>query len=110
LRLLFDENLSPRLVGLLRDVFPESRHVHDLGLGSADDESVLVAAVKGGFAIVTKDSDFHDRALLSGTGTKIVWIRRRNCATAEVEALLRANLAPMLDFARDAGASVLVLY
>ena len=32
LRLLFDENLSPRLVKLLAESFPNSLHVDDVGL------------------------------------------------------------------------------
>ncbi len=38
-KLLFDENLSPRLVELLQEVYPESQHVHDLGLGGVDDST-----------------------------------------------------------------------
>jgi predicted nuclease of predicted toxin-antitoxin system len=38
MRFLFDENLSPKLVLLLADQFPNSVHVRDVGLASADDE------------------------------------------------------------------------
>jgi predicted nuclease of predicted toxin-antitoxin system len=37
MKLLFDENLSPKLVGLLDDLYPNSVHVRDVGLKSADD-------------------------------------------------------------------------
>ena len=37
MKLLFDENLSPELVRLLADLFPESVHVRDVGLKAADD-------------------------------------------------------------------------
>ncbi|MET0165338.1 MAG: DUF5615 family PIN-like protein [Vicinamibacterales bacterium] len=37
MRLLFDEQLSEDLLGLLRDVFPGSLHVRDLGAGGAAD-------------------------------------------------------------------------
>jgi predicted nuclease of predicted toxin-antitoxin system len=33
-KLLFDENLSPRLVERLVDVYPESKHVSGVGLTS----------------------------------------------------------------------------
>jgi hypothetical protein len=39
-KLLFDENLSPRLVGALAEVYPGSAHVHHCGLGSADDSAI----------------------------------------------------------------------
>ena len=32
MKLLFDQNLSPRLIGLVADLFPESNHVFQLGL------------------------------------------------------------------------------
>lgn len=35
MKLLFDENLSPRLVILLADLFPNSVHVRDMGLRAA---------------------------------------------------------------------------
>jgi predicted nuclease of predicted toxin-antitoxin system len=39
-KLLFDENVSPRLADLLQDTYPGSAHVRDLGLGGATDTSV----------------------------------------------------------------------
>lgn len=35
MKLLFDENMSPRLVAELADVFPGSVHVRDIGLDRA---------------------------------------------------------------------------
>ena len=40
MKLLFDENLSPKLVRSLEDFFPESVHVRDVGLNAADDHMV----------------------------------------------------------------------
>jgi predicted nuclease of predicted toxin-antitoxin system len=39
-RLLLDENLSPRLVKLLADVFPDSAHLDDVGLHGHTDENI----------------------------------------------------------------------
>ena len=36
MRLLFDQNLSPRLDQSLRDLYPESLHVRSVGLESAE--------------------------------------------------------------------------
>jgi hypothetical protein len=36
-RLLFEENLSPRLVDALSDEFPGSTHVREVGLEAAED-------------------------------------------------------------------------
>lgn len=56
MRLLFDEQLAPSLPRLLSDLFTDSAHVHELGLGSADDRVIWQQARDHGFAVVTKDS------------------------------------------------------
>jgi predicted nuclease of predicted toxin-antitoxin system len=58
-KLLFDENLSPRLVGLLADLFADSLHVAQAGLERADDDAIWQFARDRGFAIVTKGSEFQ---------------------------------------------------
>ncbi len=40
MKLLFDENLSPKMVMALADVFPESVHVNRVGLGAGSDDDV----------------------------------------------------------------------
>jgi predicted nuclease of predicted toxin-antitoxin system len=40
MKLLFDQNLSPRLATRLQDLFPDSSHVFNLGLDQADDMEV----------------------------------------------------------------------
>lgn len=62
MKLLFDENLSVRLPSVLADVYPGSAHVHHCGLGSADDSSIWQYAKDNSFTIVSKDSDFQERA------------------------------------------------
>ena len=91
MRLLFDQNLSPKLVEKLADTYPESKHVQDVGLGNATDPVIWDFAKTNGYTIVTKDSDFHERRVISGTPPNIVWIRRGNCPTQLIERLLRLN-------------------
>ena len=66
MKLLFDENLSPRLVHSISDLFPGSRHVEDCGLPSEPDEQVWHFAHANDFTIVTKDSDFAEMSRLLG--------------------------------------------
>jgi predicted nuclease of predicted toxin-antitoxin system len=54
-KLLFDQNLSFRLVDRLRDVYPESEHVRFVGLASADDVEVWNYAARNRMLIVSKD-------------------------------------------------------
>ena len=37
MKLLFDQNLSPRLVNCLADIYPNSNHLYNLGLDTAED-------------------------------------------------------------------------
>lgn len=89
MKLLFDENLSPRLASSLADLFPASTHVRDVGLRAADDPAVWEHARLNGFLIVSKDADMHDLSLLFGNPPKVIWLRMGNCSTAQVENLLR---------------------
>jgi predicted nuclease of predicted toxin-antitoxin system len=90
-KLLFDQNLSPRLVALHAELFPGTVHVREVGLARAMDEVVWRFALDRGFAIVTIDSDFQERSQLAGSAPKIIWIRHGNCSTRDIEAMLRAQ-------------------
>ena len=39
MKLLFDQNLSPRLVTRLADLYPDSNHVYPLGLDCVPDDT-----------------------------------------------------------------------
>jgi predicted nuclease of predicted toxin-antitoxin system len=109
MKLLFDENLSHRLVGQLAAEFPGSAHVRDAGLTAAADAAVWAYAAANGFVIVSKDTDFQQRALLHGHPPKVIWVRLGNCSTAAVAALLRLRLADIQAFEADPVASFLAL-
>jgi len=97
-KLLFDEQLSGRLVELLADVYPESEQILALGLGGAGDGVVWEYAKLHGLTIVSKDSDFYERSLRVGAPPKVIWLRLGNCATATVEMLLRNSEQVLVQF------------
>ena len=109
MKLLFDQNLSHRLVSQLATEFPGSVHVRDVGLGASSDADVWAHARSGGFLIVSKDSDFQQRALLYGQPPKVVWLRLGNCSTAVIVALLRSRWSDIVAFEADPSASFLAL-
>src|SRR5688500_6344083 len=109
MKLLFDQNLSYRLVVALSNVYPDSAHVRPLGLMAAGDDMVWDYAKQNGFVIVSKDNDFLLRCLLYGHPPKVVLIALGNCPTSAVEALLRAHHADMLSFEQDPNAAYLIL-
>ena len=109
MRLLFNENLSPRLVTLLIDLFPGSVHVRDVGLSSAADDKVWNYTEENGLAIVSKDADFHQRSFLLESGPKIIWIQVGNCSTGQLEELLRNSETTILESERDPHATFLAI-
>lgn len=66
MKLRFDQNLSPHLVRLLSDLFPESNHVSFAGLERATDDEIWGYAQANDYVIVTKDADFADLAVIRG--------------------------------------------
>lgn len=109
MKLLFDQNLSPRLVRALADLHPGSTHVREVGLKAADDEIVWSYAANNGFAIISKDGDFRQMSFLYGHPPKVIWIKRGNCSTSKVEEILRTNHSHLLEFEADKDTSLLVL-
>lgn len=93
MKLLLDENLSPRLIAALQDLYSGSLHLRDCGLRGASDARIWQYAVENGFAIVSKDSDFAQRSLLLGGPPKVIWLRIGNCTTARADFVLRNALA-----------------
>jgi len=109
MKLLFDQNLSHRLVGRLAVEFPDSQHVRTFGLERAPDPKVWECAAANGFVLVSKDVDFQQRALLLGHPPKVVWVRLGNCSTDAVATLLRSRAKVLLEFDADPTASFLAL-
>jgi predicted nuclease of predicted toxin-antitoxin system len=85
MKLLFDQNLSPRLPGLLSDLYPDSAHVRELGLRDASDSLIWRRAQQSGFVIVSKDSDFQQRSLLYGHPPKFIWLRVATAPLAQLK-------------------------
>jgi predicted nuclease of predicted toxin-antitoxin system len=108
-KLLLDQNLSPRLARSLAAVYPGSGHVRDVGLQAADDDAVWAYAAQHGFVIVSKDADFHQRSFALGHPPKVVWIRLGNCSTTEIEETLRVRHADLLAFEQDEYGAFLAL-
>ncbi len=109
MKLLFDQNLSRRLLRDIEAAFPGSQHVADVNLTAKDDEIVWRFAADQGFAIISKDSDFFHRALLRGHPPKVIHLRGGNCSTQHVRKLIMDNAALISDFIADPAESLLVL-
>jgi predicted nuclease of predicted toxin-antitoxin system len=108
-KLLLDENLSPLLVEALDDLYPCSRHVSTVGLGSAGDNEIWAYARANEFVIVSKDSDFMHRSALKNRPPKVILMRVGNCSTNDAEQLLRSRHVSIRQFIEESQETCLVL-
>jgi predicted nuclease of predicted toxin-antitoxin system len=108
-KLLFDENLSPDLVGLLRDEYPGSMHVRDVGLRGAPDRRLWSHARDNGFVILSKDDDFRQRSLLEGAPPKVVWLQVGNAGTTPIAELLREQAPRLRQFEGEEESAFLIV-
>ncbi len=109
MKLLLDENVSDRIVQRLADLFPGSTHIKSAGLKEADDSTVWDWAKRHQFTIVSKDTDFYQRAILFGHPPKVIWLRVGNCPTNLLTDLLRSRYEVIRQFIQSETESVLVL-
>jgi len=77
-KLLLDENLSPRLIEAISRAFPASRHVEHVGLRGQPDLQVWEFAARNEFVVVSKDHDFRELSFLHDAPPKVL-ARRRRC-------------------------------
>lgn len=110
MKLLFDHNLSPVLINRLQDLYPHSNHVYRLGLDQIPDVEVWKYAQREEFMIVTKDADFSDLCLYRGFPPKVVWIRRGNCKTGDIEAILRNHYDDLKQLHQNELIGILTLF
>jgi predicted nuclease of predicted toxin-antitoxin system len=109
MKLHFDQNLSHWLPVQLSTDYPGSLHVRDLGMANASDPIIWTYAAANDFVIVSKDTDFQQRAMLYGHPPKVIWLRLGNCSTAAVANLLSSRLNDIAAFEADTTASLMVI-
>ncbi len=98
MKLLFDQNLSFKLVNLLKDEFPGSTQVRLVNLDLADDAVVWNYAKENSYTIVTQDADFYEIGLLKGSPPKVIWLRCGNHSTLFLTTLIKKNTLSITEF------------
>ena len=109
MKLLFDENVSHTLVGILAHEFPGSTHVRDVGLRAAEDSQIWDHARTRGLVIVSKDTDFRERSYVEGFPPKTIWLDVGNAGTMAIAELLRRERGRIDGFAKQEETSLLIL-
>ena len=98
MKLLFDQNVSFRILKKIEDQYPGSQQVKKIGLDHASDIKIWEYARKHDLTIVTFDSDFADISNLKGHPPKIIWLRCDIQTTAHIAELLVARYETISDF------------
>lgn len=84
-RLLFDENLSPRLPRIVSQHFPDSVHVNDVGLSSQPDDIIWEYARDNYLIVTTKNrKDFVKLYRERGTPPKIIALQQKEYPYTEM--------------------------
>lgn len=109
MKLLFDENLSRRLVARLFELYPGSVHVAEASLLERPDREIWDFARTNGFIIVTTDADFYELAAALGPPPKVIWLRRWRHPTRDAEFVLRRDAIRITEFAADSTLAFLML-
>ena len=99
--LLFDENISYRVVKQILHLFPESQAAKQLKLLAKEDFLIWETAKSGGFTIITYDEDYELLSNLRGWPPKVILIRSGNLSNTEVIAMLQINFDAISDFLLD---------
>ena len=98
MKILFDENLSYRVVRELQLSWPECRSLAEVGLKQASDTEIWNFAKKNGFAIATYDEDFLDLLAIRGGPPKIIYLRLQNATRNELHAAIKRNAGSLEAF------------
>ncbi len=109
MKLLFDENLSLKLIQVLAKDFPDSSHVEVAGLRGMTDAVIWNYARDNGFTIVSKDNDFRQRSFLHGAPPKVIWLSIGNAGTSVIVSLLRGSRDRVYRFVEQPDEGLLVL-
>ena len=109
MKLLLDENLSPRLVSRLRSLFPGMEHVRNIGLRQATDGEIWRWAKTNSHTVVTTDADFVSMSQALGPPPKVIHIERCDFPFRVIEELLRRSAVLITEFERNESAGVLTL-
>lgn len=101
MKLLFDQNISFRIISKISHLFPEAKQVRQLGIENDLDIDIWQFAKDNDYSIVTYDSDFYDLSNLKGHPPKIIWLRIGNTTTNFLAQIINSKTATIKSFIQD---------
>jgi predicted nuclease of predicted toxin-antitoxin system len=88
MKLLFDQNISFRLIRRISNFYPEAKQIRELGLENSTDRDIWRFARDNEYTIVTFDADFYELSTYFGHPPRIIWLRTGNRNTDNLAQLL----------------------
>jgi len=98
MKLLFDQNISPRILKILPGTLYNATHANFNKLQDKSNLEIFNYAKNSDYCIVTQDSDFNDLLRLKGFPPKVVWFRLGNVKTEIIGNLLIQNIMRLKHF------------
>ncbi|MFW0715607.1 DUF5615 family PIN-like protein [Pedobacter sp. N23S346] len=98
MKLLFDQNISHRIIKLLEADFLACDQIRRLKLENKSDKEIWTFAGQNNFVVVTFDADFYEFSNLYGHPPKIIWLRVGNNTTYEIAEVLIMKKQLINDF------------
>ena len=109
MKILLDANISWKLVNKLIPIFGECAHVDLIGLNvPAMDIDIWSYALKNGYIIITKDTDFVELMEMKGFPPKVVLLKSGNNSSQALLDLL-TNAKPMIEDLENSNLGLLEL-
>jgi predicted nuclease of predicted toxin-antitoxin system len=108
--LLFDDNISCRIIKKVKDIFPGSAHVTDFNPTLKTDIEIFKYAKQHNFTIVTQDEDFYELQLINGFPPKIIWFRMGNTSTLNILQKLIDKAESIISFEKNTEVGILEIY
>jgi len=101
IKILIDENLSRKLVFLLKDIFSASTHVSDESLLRTSDMKIWDFALDNGYCILTRDWDYKFMSITFGCPPKIIRLNCGNQTTLNIFNLICYKIEAIQEFLYD---------
>jgi predicted nuclease of predicted toxin-antitoxin system len=105
--LLFDENISHRIILELKNTFFNCKHITDFSKSGIDDDEVWQIAKTNNLSIVTFDADYEDILSLKGFPPKVIWLRFGNSSTKKIQKTLLHYSETIVAFLKNESLGIL---
>lgn len=101
MKIIFDQNISFRVVVKVSKNFPEASQVRQLGLENMSDLEIWNYARAYEFTIVSFDADFYEISNIKGYPPKIIWLRLGNTSTSHIAEIINQKAALIQSFIKS---------